>query len=84
MKITGLKVFLVNPGTKVSYGTGNAKNWIFVQVYTDAGIDGVGEAFSTGKDLATKGALEEFERWLVGKDPTRITYHWQALHRSAR
>jgi galactonate dehydratase len=84
MRITGLKVFLVNPGERVGYGTGYGKNWIFVKLYTDAGIDGVGEAFSTGKDLATRGALEEFERWLVGKDPTRITYHWQSLWRSAR
>src|SRR5215207_4391924 len=84
MRITGLKVFLVNPGKRVTFGTGNGKNWIFVKLYTDAGVDGVGEAFSTCKDLATRGALEEFERWLVGKDPTRVSYHWHALWRSAR
>lgn len=51
MQITGLKVFLVNPGQRVSFGTGNGKNWIFVKLYTDAGIDGVGEAVGDGIDI---------------------------------
>jgi galactonate dehydratase len=69
---------------RVSFGTGWGKNWIFVKVYTDDGVEGVGEAFGTGQDLAVAALLEGFKRWLVGKDPTRIIHHWQALVRSAR
>lgn len=66
MKITHLQVFLVNPGRKVSYGTGWGKNTVLVKIYTDKGIDGVGEAFGTGKAKTTEAALFEFERWLKG------------------
>jgi galactonate dehydratase len=84
VKITDLRVFVVNPGHSVSFGTGWGKNWIFVKISTDAGVDGIGEAFGTGQDLAVQALLEGFGRWLIGKDPTRIGHHWQALVRSAR
>lgn len=84
MKITGLKVFLVNPGQRVKYGTGWGKNLVIVKVYTDAGIDGVGEAFATGKAKTTEATLYEYERWLTGKDPTEIIRHWHAYYRGSR
>ncbi len=84
MKITHLKVFLLNPGKRVSYGTGWGKNWILVKVYTDEGIDGVGEAFGTGKAKTTEAAIYEFERWLKGKDPTEVMRNWQAYYRGSR
>lgn len=84
MKITGLKVFLVNPGAKVSWGTGWGKNLVLVKIYTDEGIDGVGEAFGTGKAKTTEAALYEYERWLLGKDPTEIVRNWMAYYRGSR
>ncbi|MSU73326.1 MAG: mandelate racemase/muconate lactonizing enzyme family protein [Opitutus sp.] len=84
MKITGVKVFLVNPGQRVKYGTGWGKNLVIVKVYTDAGIDGVGEAFATGKAKTTEAAVYEYERWLKGKDPTEIVRHWYAYYRGSR
>jgi galactonate dehydratase len=83
MKITGVKSFFVNPGGRVPWGTGNEKNYVFVKVYTDEGIDGLGEAFHS-LDEPIEGALRKFERWLVGKDPTRITHNWQAIYRGLR
>ena len=62
MTITDLKTFVVNPGHRVSFGTGWGKNWIFVKLYTDQGLEGVGEVFSTGQDLATVEVLEGFKR----------------------
>ena len=60
MKITDIKTFVVgNPW----------KNWIFIKVYTDEGITGLGEA--TG-GLATKpnlGDTEELFRFVIGEDP---------------
>ena len=84
MKITGLKTFLINPGERVSYGTGWGKNLVIVKIYTDSGIDGVGEAFATGKAKTTEATLYEYERWLKGKDPTEIVRHWNAYYRGAR
>ncbi|MDH5689052.1 MAG: mandelate racemase, partial [Candidatus Bathyarchaeota archaeon] len=45
MKITEVETFLVNYGRR---------NWIFVKVSTDSGIEGVGECFNTLKDKATE------------------------------
>jgi galactonate dehydratase len=84
VKITHLQVFLINPGHKVSYGTGWGKNTVLVKVYTDEGIDGVGEAFGTGKAKTTEAALHEFEHWLKGKDPTEIVRNWYAYYRGSR
>ncbi len=83
MKITNLKLFVLNPGRKVSYGTGWGKNNVLVKVYTDEGIDGLGEAFHS-LDEPVEGALLKFERWLKDKDPTRILHNWQAIYRGLR
>ncbi len=83
MKITRVKSFFVNPGGRVSWGTGNEKNYVFVKVYTDEGIDGLGEAFHS-LDEPIEAALLKFERWLIGRDPTRITRNWQAIYRGLR
>lgn len=83
MKITGVKPFFVNPGGRLPWGTGNQKNYVLVKVYTDAGIDGLGEAFHS-LDEPIEGALRKFERWLVGQDPTRITHNWGAIYRGLR
>jgi galactonate dehydratase len=83
MKITGLKTFLVNLGGRVDWGTGHNKNWFFVKIYTDEGIDGLGEVFHSLDEPAV-GALKKFERWLIGKDPTRIIHNWQAIYRGLR
>ncbi len=84
MKITHVKVFHVNPGLHVSFGTGWSKNYVLVKVYTDEGIDGIGEAFGTGKAKTTEAAVYEFERWLKGKDPTEIVRNWYAYYRGSR
>lgn len=83
MKITGLKSFRVNLGGQVDWGTGHNKNWFFIKIYTDEGIDGLGEVFHS-IDEPAEGALKKFERWLIGKDPTRIIHHWQAIYRGWR
>ncbi len=84
MKITGLRVFLINPQRSVTFGTGWGKNTVLVKIYTDAGIDGLGEAFGTGKAKTTEAALNEFERWLCGKDPTEVLRNWYAYYRGSR
>ncbi|MEZ4866298.1 MAG: mandelate racemase/muconate lactonizing enzyme family protein [Caldilineaceae bacterium] len=73
MKITDLKLFVVgNPW----------KNWVFVKLYTDAGLAGLGEA--TG-GLATKpsvGDVEELRRHVIGEDPRHPERLWFKLHKA--
>lgn len=83
MKISDLKIFFINVGGKTSYGTGNQKNWLLLKIYTDEGVDGIGEAFH-GLDEPIEAAIAKFSRWLTGKDPTKILHHWQAIYRGLR
>ncbi len=56
-------------------------NLIFVEVQTDAGITGVGEASLEGKTEAVVGAIHDVKEYLIGKDATRIEHHWQTIYR---
>ena len=56
-------------------------NLIFVEVQTDAGITGIGEASLEGKTEAVVGAIDDVKEYLIGQDPTRIEHHWQTIYR---
>ena len=60
MKITKIDTFLVGVGHR---------SMPLVKIHTDAGIYGVGEAYSCGPDKATVGVIRYFEEWLLGRDP---------------
>ena len=55
--------------------------YLFVKVYTDAGITGLGESGAWGYLEASASAVETFRRYLIGQDPLRIEHHWQYLYR---
>lgn len=74
MKVTDIKVFPVD-----CYRT----NWVFVKVYTDEGLSGVGEATLEYKEKALIGAVEHIREYLVGKDPLQINDHWLHIYRDA-
>ena len=74
MKIIDIKPFVVD-----CFRT----NWVFVKVYTDEGIEGVGEATLEYKEKALVGAIEHAKEALVGKDPMRIEEHVHNLYRDA-
>ena len=57
-------------------------SWVFVKISTDAGITGWGEMLKDDAKACAAGALE-VGRYLVGQDPSRVVYHWQAIHRGA-
>jgi len=60
----------------------NARNtYVFVEILTDAGVKGLGEATLEGKPEATMGALRDLRHFLIGKDPTMIEHVWQAIYR---
>lgn len=59
-----------------------AKHYLFVHVYTDAGIVGLGEAGNWGYLDATAAAIQKFSSYLIGKDPFRIEDTNQNFYRS--
>jgi len=71
LKITRLETFLVKP------------RWLFLKVYTNAGIVGLGEPITEGRALTCAEAVKEIEPYLIGKDPRRVVHHWQAIYRHA-
>jgi galactonate dehydratase len=74
MKITDVKTFVVD-----CYRT----NWIFVKVYTDEGITGVGEATLEYKEHAVIGAIDHLRSYLIGKNPMNIELHYHNMYRDA-
>lgn len=74
MKVTDIKTFTVD-----CFRT----NWVFVKVYTDEGVDGVGEATLEYKEKALIGAVEHIKDYLVGKNPFEIEKHWHSIYRDA-
>ena len=72
VKITDLQVF---------HMAGGHANWIFVKLYTDVGLTGVGESSMERHDPLLIRALESFRDFLVGKDPHRIELIWNSLYK---
>ncbi len=58
------------------------RNWIFVQVHTDEGITGVGEATTEYHEMAVAAQIEsQLRPRLLGMDPTDVERIWQLGHR---
>ncbi len=70
IKITKLETFILK------------NSWVFVKISTDAGIVGWGEMLKDDAKACAAGA-QEAGRFLVGQDPCRVVYLWQAIHRGA-
>ena len=69
MKITRLEVIKVKP------------RWMFLKMYTDTDIVGLGEPVLEGHCNSVEAVIKEFEEYLIGKDPMQIEQHVQALYR---
>ena len=74
MKVIDVKPFVVD-----CFRT----NWVFVKVYTDEGIDSVGEATLEYKEAALLGAVQHIKEYLVGKNPLDIERHFHDIYRDA-
>ena len=82
MKITEIKTFLMSPPLKPSLAeksgsTWNARNWLFVKVYTDEGIWGIGEGSGWPRVIET--AVQDIAPILIGEDPMNIERIWQKI-----
>ncbi|KGM36005.1 mandelate racemase/muconate lactonizing enzyme family protein [Inquilinus limosus] len=93
MKITDIRTFLMQAGppdpdkwaTDGRLGDaampegklGGFRNWLFVKVYTDAGIVGIGECSGWPRVIET--AVQDLKALLIGEDPTHIERLWQKM-----
>ncbi|MEM7536773.1 MAG: mandelate racemase/muconate lactonizing enzyme family protein [Chloroflexota bacterium] len=76
MKITDIKTYLMHAGVPGSTGW-KSRNWLFVKVFTDEGIYGVGEA--SGWPRVVETAIQDLTPILIGEDPMRIESLWQKM-----
>ncbi len=74
-----MKVTAVNTHICHCYRT----NWVFVEVTTDEGITGWGEATLEHREQTTAAAVSELARYLVGRDPFRIEAFRHDCYRDA-
>ena len=72
MKITDVKLYLT---------TDVRSNACFIKIETDEGIAGYGEATNHFLPEASLGMLKDLVPYLIGEDPERIEYLWQACFR---
>lgn len=63
MQITDIQTVVVD----ASMGTD--RTWLFVEIHTDEGIVGVGEASQSRLDAGVQAAIEEMKPYYVGRDP---------------
>jgi len=73
VKITDVKTFIV-------------EHMVFVKIYTNVGVTGLGEASITngGLERGVEGAMLDRVHILMDRDPTDIEFLWQALFRWPR
>ena len=70
-RIARIETFLVKP------------RWLFLKMYTEEGVVGLGEPILEGRALTCQTAVKELEPWLIGEDPTRVVHLWQAMYKHA-
>ena len=72
MKITAVKHYLTMDVNS---------NATFIQIETDEGITGYGEATNHFLPQASLGMLKDLTPYLIGEDPERVEYLWQSCFR---
>ena len=74
MKIEDLRTFLVHAGRT---------SWVFVKLYTDTGLEGVGEATLEWRESTLIQAIQELGRFLIGQDPYRTEWLIETMNRDS-
>ena len=86
MKITDIKTFLMQAGSPPNSGAWAAnfdtiatgwRNWLFVKIYTDEGLTGVGECSGWPRVIET--AVQDLRSILIGENPQDIERIWQKM-----
>ena len=71
------------PAVRAHLTFGGWRNWVFVQVETDEGLTGLGEATLERRGRTIAAAVADFSRHLAGRDPRHIEEHACATYRNA-
>ena len=71
VKITDLKTIIV-------------EDEVYLKIFTNVGVIGEGQASVHRKSPTCEAAVNDLARVIVGKDPTRIEWLWQAMYRWPR
>jgi galactonate dehydratase len=71
MRITRVETLIVQP------------RWVILKLHTDEGLVGLGEPTLENRAYTIVQAIRELEPYLLGKDPTRVVHHWQAMYKHA-
>lgn len=88
MKITAVKTHLMQAGARpdLTRAMGadadfrGSRNWLFVEVETDAGITGTGEGSGWPRVIET--AVQDLAPVVVGQDPAHIDRLWGQMYRA--
>ncbi len=72
MKIADIRVHICNAAWR---------NWVFIEVETDTGLIGLGEATVEGRELTVEGHINDLKRAVIGTDPFDINGLRQRLMR---
>jgi L-alanine-DL-glutamate epimerase-like enolase superfamily enzyme len=88
MKITDVKTIILRvPISKPitdAYFSHKARNHVFVQIFTDEGIYGLGESSQYFAVSALPPLIDEgFKPYLIGKDPAEIAEIWDSLYKAS-
>ena len=80
MKIVDLKTYRVNNPTS----KGLPEKWLFVKLFTDHGIEGIGEVYGVPFDFHIVEELVKSvaDRFLIDKDPFQIETFWRGAYAS--
>jgi galactonate dehydratase len=79
--LPGLALFAAGPKLSIrklttrKYTIGK-RDYLFLEIETDAGITGIGEGSISGRVEIVEKAIEWFTPYLTGKDPAGIEDHW--------
>ena len=74
MKITDIRTFLMNASAP---GKPSWRHWLFVKVYTNDGLYGVGECW--GWPHVVERAIHELKPLIIGENPQNIERLWQKM-----
>ncbi len=83
MKITDLKIHVVDAERAASLPGQGGWQWVFVEVFTDEGVSGWGECSNTprGGSLLIARGVDSARDAIIGEDPADIERIWQKLYR---
>src|SRR5438876_404455 len=74
MRLSGFKTFLVHDGYRT---------FVFLKLYTDDGLTGVGEGSTEWNELAVEAAIRQMCGRLRGADPFQTEALWEQLYRDS-